>query len=123
MVPSPSAKKNRRWIVCGTFAGNRKLLKLRSEFVQLAMYAVALNGGNGGIGSVLMEELVVVISSPSYSRTPIEVVVSKVVVGNAEYGLVAIKNTALEDRFFVLRRTLVVCPDAMYIVSVSNGFT
>ncbi|MFS7934555.1 hypothetical protein Hanom_Chr05g00392941 [Helianthus anomalus] len=110
-------------MVCGTFVGNRELAKLRSWLVQLATYAVAFIGGSGGTGRAVMEELVEAILTTSYSRSPITVVLSNVPEAAVEYGLAAIKNLALKEMFLVLKRTIFVWPGAMYIVSVSNGFT
>ena len=71
--------------------------------------------GSGGAGRTLSDD---VILAPSYSRTPITVVLSNLPEAAVEYGLAAIKNFVLGAWFFVLKRTLLVCPGVINIVSV-----
>ena len=125
LVPRPTVKKKCLSTFWGTFAGNWELAKLRSLLAKFVAKEVSLRAGSMGLKSEsFLTELVEwrEWGGTSYSRIPATVELSKVPWPVA-YGLALMKNVALGYLDLVLRRTLVVWPGAMRIVSVSNGLT
>lgn len=75
LLPKPTVKKNRFWIVWGTLAGNLAVAKLRSFLLKFMAKEVPLRGGRAGLrsGSFFKEEF----DGFSYSRMPAAVELSK----------------------------------------------
>lgn len=126
LVPRPTVKKKCSSIFWGTLAGYCRLAKLRNLFEKLAAKAVSFRAGKVGLksGSFLTETVVLESGDGhcSYSRIPATVELSKVP-APVKYGVASMRKVAAGNWGLVLRRTLVVCPGAIRIVSVSKGLT
>lgn len=122
LAPNPTVKKNFLSTFCGTLAGNSSVAKLRSLFVKFVTKMVSLRDGSDGFnsGSFLLKEVGELRLKSSYSRTPAVVELSKVPRPET-YGLAIMRKVAPGKDGLVRRRTLVVWPGAMMMVSVSKG--